>query len=77
MIDYVYDCFIYEVELPGHVNEMVVPCLDGYTIYIDSRLTPRKKREAVAHAVIHIHRGDFDKHDVDMIEAEAHHIKVS
>ena len=64
--------FVYLVKIPGNIDEFVVPCKDGYTVYIDKDLTYEQQRMAYNHAVCHIQRGDFDGHGkcVDRIEAE-------
>ena len=68
---YVY----YLDELPGKLNEMVSPCIDGYTVYIRSGLDDAHRLKAYEHALKHIENGDFDVDcikDVQQIEAEAH-----
>ena len=32
------DVFVYLVDMPPKVKEMVVPCADGFTIYLDEKL---------------------------------------
>lgn len=64
--------FVYLVKLPPGINEAVLPCLEGYTIYIDSRLTWEGRQKAYNHAMKHIRNGDFEKHDVQQIEYDAH-----
>lgn len=66
------DLFTYYVPLPDGINEMVAPCYDGYTVYIDSRLSEEKQYKAFEHALMHIYNEDFKKSDVQSIEAEAH-----
>lgn len=66
------DVFVYFVKLPPKINEIVMPCNGGYTIYIDSCLSWEKKRKVFEHAVSHIENGDFEKADVQEIEYEAH-----
>ena len=51
---------------------MVTPCLAGYTIYINDKLSPEGRREAYRHALHHIVNNDFEKTDVNKIEVEAH-----
>lgn len=69
------DVYVYILDLPGNVTEMVVPCLDGYTIYLDARLSPSESLEAYNHALFHIRNHDFEKSDVQQIEASAHNKK--
>lgn len=62
--------YVYLVDLP--VDEMVTPCADGYTIYLNARLSYRGRVKAYLHALEHIERDDWSKTDVQKIEAEAH-----
>lgn len=64
--------YVYFVKLPLRVSEMVTPCLEGYTVYIDERLDEAHRLEAYQHALEHIKRHDFEKDDVQQIESEAH-----
>lgn len=67
------DVYVYVVRLPGNIREMVVPCADdAYTIYISDRLDDEQRKEAYQHALLHIRNNDFEKFDVQEIEAEAH-----
>lgn len=66
------DVFVYLVDLPAGVREMVCPCADGWTIYIDEKLSDEGQRDAYHHALFHIINGDFEKADVQQIEAAAH-----
>ena len=66
------DVFTYLVELPDQIDEMVVPCLDGYTVYINRDLPQNRRISALEHAVRHILRGDFEKPDAGEIEVENH-----
>jgi len=56
-------------------NEFVTKNEDGsYTIFINSRLSLYAQRLAAEHAIEHIKNGDFDKENVQEIEAMAHNI---
>ena len=66
--------YTYIVDLPTGVNEMVAPCNDGYTIYINDKLSPSGRLDAYRHAMYHIINHDFEKRDVNEIEIEAHRI---
>lgn len=67
------DIYLYMIDIPGTVNEMVVPCLDGYTIYIDVSLSYEEKLEAYHHAMTHIQNNDSHSPDpADRIEARCH-----
>ena len=74
MVNYVTtnEYHIYYVELPDGFNEDVLPCDDGFTIYLD----PRQSRDGILrsyeHAMKHIKRDDFNKSDVQSIESQAH-----
>ena len=49
------EIFIYSVQFPGtDIHEAVMPCQDGYTIYLDSRLSMEGKKKAYSHAIGHI-----------------------
>lgn len=63
---------IYFVELPDGFNEVILPCEDGYTIYLDSRLSEAGIRRSYDHAMEHIRNADFTKSDVQNIENKAH-----
>lgn len=66
------DIYIYTVSLPVGINETVTPCADGYTIYLSDKLSAEKRMEAYEHAMHHINNLDFEKYDVQEIEADAH-----
>lgn len=55
------------------VNEMVTENEDGsFTIFVNSNLCESKRLKAVNHAIRHIKNRDFEKTDVQDIEASAH-----
>lgn len=55
--------------------EMVTPNEDGsFTILINARLSSDAQHKALLHALGHILNCDFDKEDVQRIEAAAHMI---
>ena len=64
--------YVYVVDLPDGVNEMVCPCLDGYTIYLNSRIDSQSQYEGFLHAIQHITNNDFEKDDIQSIEYDAH-----
>lgn len=66
------EIFVYLVDLPDRIDEMVTPCLDGYTIYLNAKLTYRGRIKAYMHALEHVERNDWDKTEVQQIEYEAH-----
>ena len=45
---------------------------DSYTIFINAKLTHERQLEVYTHAIEHIENSDFEKHDVDKIEFDAH-----
>lgn len=66
------DIFIYLVKLPPGIHEMVVPCNDGFCIYLDSNCDEFTRIKAFGHALAHIEHWDFEKSDVQKIECECH-----
>ena len=66
------DVYVYEGDIHGKVSEAVVPCIDGYTVYINRNLPRNRRISALEHAVRHILRGDFEKPDAGEIEVENH-----
>lgn len=67
------DVFVYAVDLPTDVHEMVSPGYeDDYTVYVNSRLSDAGQRIAYRHAVRHTVREDFGKEGADQIEGEVH-----
>lgn len=73
-----YDVYVYRIELPGNIHEMVVPNSDddGFTIYIDSRLSDNQAEAAYQHALGHITNNDFSKMSVQEIEHTAHQLEA-
>ena len=67
------EVYVYIVDLPDRVDEMVTPCIDGYTVYLNARLTYAGRVRAYHHAMRHIDRNDFEKEDIQKVEAEAHY----
>lgn len=66
------EIYVYQIPLPMTVKEMVSPgCDDDFTIYINDRLSDRRKLEAYEHALRHCN-GDFALDDVQEIEKRAH-----
>ena len=45
---------------------------DSYTIFIDGKLSKETQKQVFQHEIKHICGNDFEKYDVQMIEAEAH-----
>lgn len=66
------DVFVYVVPLQGGVKGFTAPCIDGYTIYIDSELDGESKRQVYQHELQHIRQGDFSEGDVQEIELRTH-----
>jgi len=72
----VEEVYVYLTDFPTDaVHEMVVPCVDGYTIYIDIKQDEAHRMASYNHAMEHIHNRDWEREDVQQIEAEAHHIE--
>ena len=68
------DIYVYLRPLPEGINELVMPCADGYTVYIADRLDQEHQWKAYEHALRHIANNDFERTDVQEIEAIAHGI---
>lgn len=66
------DIYVYTVPLPAGVNEMVLPCVGGYTVYINIILDDDARIEAYNHAMKHIQHNDFNGGCVQSIEDIAH-----
>lgn len=66
------DIYVYIVDLPPKVHEIVLPCFTGYTIYLDEKDSYEERLNAYHHALSHIRNHDFEKSDVQEIESEAH-----
>ena len=66
------DVYVYEVDLPKGIKEMVSLAADNsYTVYINRRLSDDRKLRAYLHALRHC-CGDFERSDVQDIETDAH-----
>ena len=67
------DYFVYMVPFPDGIREAVTPGFENdYTIYLNEKLTDEEKLKAYRHAVNHCINGDFEKDNVQEIEAKAH-----
>ena len=67
------DIYVYIVDLPNTINEIVTPCNSEFTIYINARLGYKGRIKAYNHAMEHIEHNDFEsEEDVQIIEARAH-----
>lgn len=66
------DVFVYYVQLPGKINETVSACTGGYTVLIDPRQSNDGIRRSYLHALKHINNHDFERNNVQEIEAIAH-----
>ena len=62
--------YIYLVKLPPKICEAVLPCEDGYTIYLDERLTGEQLIKAYDHAMSHIESGDFYNENMNASQKE-------
>lgn len=57
-------------------SELVTPNEDGsYTVLINARMSYEMQRKALLHALKHILNDDFEKENVQQIEAAAHGLK--
>lgn len=66
------DVFVYLVDLPPGIHEMVTPCGDGYTVYINSADCLSVQQDSYLHALKHIQNCDFEKSDVQAVEMLIH-----
>ena len=66
------DVYIYFVPMPAGMREYVAPCADGHTIYINEDLDEIQRAEAYSHALDHVVNNDFDRVNVQQIEAAIH-----
>ena len=66
------DIYVYIVDMPTTAAEMIMPCPGGYTIYLNAKLSYQERLKAYLHALGHVERNDWEKEDVQLIEAEAH-----
>lgn len=64
--------YTYIVDMPPTVPEMVLPCEDGFTVYLNARLDYSSRVRAYLHALGHIVNHDWERTDADEIEYEAH-----
>lgn len=64
--------YTYIVPLPPGFNEAVMPCIDGFTIYIADHLSPAGRLKAYKHALWHIEHDDWKRFSVQQIERDAH-----
>ncbi len=62
--------YVYLVKLPHGITEAVLPCIDGYTIYIEESLTEEEMIRAYDHAIAHIDNGDFYNEGMSASEKE-------
>lgn len=68
------DIWVYIIPLPAGVDEVVLPCLGGYTVYLSDQLGAAGRAMAYRHAMEHIRRGDCENTEMtaDQIEMEVH-----
>lgn len=70
------DVFVEVIDFKNNTAEELVTKNDdgSYTVFINARAAYNRQQEAIAHAMRHINEDDFEKEDVQQIEAEAHKI---
>jgi len=66
------DIFVYIVDLPPSIPELIAPCDSGFTIYLNARLSYHDRVRAYTHALQHVERNDWERNDVQKIEADSH-----
>lgn len=64
--------YVHFYPLPGKITEAVCPCNGGYNVTIDPRQSHDGLVRSYIHALEHIENDDFEKDDVQAIEAFAH-----
>ena len=64
--------YVYVVDLPTGIHEMVTPCPDGYTIYLDISDSDNGRMLHYKHALKHIKRNDHVSEDIQDIESKTH-----
>lgn len=72
------DVNIVLLNLPVKEKEAITENEDGsYTVIINARLSYERQMIAYKHAMKHIENADFQKNDVQTVEAVAHDIKIA
>lgn len=71
-MDKIGEYYVYCVPMNWNTKEMVAPCVDGHTIYINDALSQSQRIEAFKHAVRHTEADDFCDEDIQEIESRAH-----
>lgn len=68
------DIYVYCVPLPAECREAVTTDTedDGYTIYLNEKLSMDQRRRSYQHALRHIAQDDFALDDVQEIECRTH-----
>ena len=66
------DIYVYYAPLPPGIKESVVPCYNGFTVYLNSNHAREANIEGYYHALFHIQNKDHQKEDVQEIERQAH-----
>lgn len=66
------NAFIYPIDMKGTARAMIRPCVEGYTIYVDINLPRDQQVKAALHELRHIRENDFEKENVQEIEAKNH-----
>lgn len=64
------DMFVYLVDMPDSVKGVTTPCEDGYTTYINSKLTYEQQLKTLDHEERHLNKCDFEKFCVGEIEVD-------
>lgn len=66
------EIYTYCVQLPPGIHEMIVPCCDGYTIYLNIDDDTIRREQALQHALKHIYNDDYKKTNIQEIESLTH-----
>ena len=71
------DVFVHLMNLPTSVKgRAILNDDDTYTIVINSKISHDEQLRAYHHELEHIKNGDFEKNDVQQIEAIAHSVQT-
>ena len=70
-----YDFNIVLLDMDEMIGETICQNADdSFTIFLNSKWSNEAQRFCLLHAFDHVRRHDWEKHDVQKIEAEAHGI---
>lgn len=68
------DVFVYQIELVKNVYGITLPCVDGYTVYLNSLISENQKLKAYEHELRNIDNGDYENISSSLIELVTYNI---